>query len=89
MLKLIRRDSMLLGFIIGAILPLIVYVIIYYINKNTGEVLKNTTLQLISIVLNVFVFRHYLIKERFELTGRGVLISTFVYALITFYMIFD
>jgi len=80
---------MLLGFIIGAILPLIVYVIIYYINKNTGEVLKNTTLQLISIVLNVFVFRHYLIKERFELTGRGVLISTFVYALITFYMIFD
>jgi hypothetical protein len=93
MFKFLKKDSMLLGFILGAIIPPVIFIILYFSNKylsvafDKDHILEDNTVKLVSIVLNIFVFRYYLVKEKVEKTGRGVLLATFIYALVIFYFI--
>lgn len=93
MFKFLKKDSMLLGFALGAIIPSVIFVILYFSNKylsvvfDKDHILEDNTVKLVSIVLNIFVFRYYLVKEKVEKTGRGVLLATFIYALVIFYFI--
>jgi hypothetical protein len=96
MKKLFNQDNFILGVVIGIIAPWILFGILYLLNILFGEIifkvpspplLKTSTLQLIAIVVNVFVMRQYLVKLKFDKTGRGLLIVTFVYILV--YFIFD
>ncbi|MFW6019649.1 MAG: hypothetical protein ACOCPM_03635 [Bacteroidales bacterium] len=91
MIKFLKKDTFLLGIILGLIVPVIFYFIIYYVNgyfedSMRKDFLKEHTIMLVSIVLNVFVLRHFLVNKYREKTGRGVLMATFVYSLIFFIM---
>ena len=91
MFKFLKKDSMLVGFLLGAAVPPIIFTILYFTNMGVSKafdkshILEDNTVKLISIVLNIFIFRHYLVKEHFEKSGRGVLLATFIYALVIFY----
>ena len=81
----------MLGIIIGAIAPWIFFAVLYYLNillgnliLNVPYLLRSTTLQLIAIVVNVFMMRQYMVKYKFDKTGRGILLLTFIYILAYF-----
>lgn len=90
MKKILKQDKFLLGIIIGAVTPWILFGILYYLNVFIGSFhydvafLRVSTLQLIAIVVNVFFLRYYLATLKFDKTGRGVLLVTFVYILAYF-----
>jgi hypothetical protein len=91
MKKIFKQDNLLLGVILGAVCPWILFAILYYLNILLGNLflhvpffLKTSTLQLIAIVVNVFIMRQYLVKLKYDKTGRGVLLLTFVYILAYF-----
>jgi lipid-A-disaccharide synthase-like uncharacterized protein len=50
------------------------------------ELVKQSTLQLAGIFVNMFTFRYYMVNLRYDKTGRGILLATFVYAGLFVYM---
>lgn len=94
--KLLNKDSMILGIILGIIVPLISlpifigtdsFVASYFFNR--ASLFSLPTMQVIAIFINVLVFRHYMLKKLFDKTGRGILLSTFIYAFVYFYLYMD
>ena len=82
MFKILKKDSFKLGIAIGIILPLAVFAILYFaaFYFKILPYLKESTLQLIAIFINMFLLRYYLLKVKFDKTGRGVMLATFVLA---------
>ena len=94
MFKFFKKDSFVFGIAIGIILPFAIFGILHFIvdlfhvNGSKGvRVLQDSTLQLIAIFINMFVLRYYLLKLKYDKTGRGVLFSTFICAIIYFALI--
>jgi hypothetical protein len=84
-----RRDSMWLGLILGGILPVILFGILYLISvvfapEGKDYLIKLPTVILISIFPNLFTLRYYLVKLKYDRTGRGILLVTFVFAIVYF-----
>jgi hypothetical protein len=91
MKKLFKRDNLIFGLILGAVAPWILFGILYFLNiwisdlvHHNEPIIRTSTLQLIAIVVNVFMIRQYLSKLKYDKTGRGVLLFTFVYILAYF-----
>jgi len=90
MKKFFKQDNLIFGIIIGAVLPWILYGIIICIDLFIRRIfhmyvlLTPSTMQLVAIVVNVFTMRHYLVKLKYEKTGRGILLLTFVYIIAYF-----
>ncbi|MCF8332010.1 MAG: hypothetical protein K9H84_06125 [Bacteroidales bacterium] len=89
MINYFRKDTFTLGIILGLLVPAVLFVIIYYTNQYFEQLanknfLKTNTIMLVSIVLNVFVLRYFLTHKDRDKTGRGVLMVTFVYAILFF-----
>lgn len=85
----LRRDSLPMGLLIGTVCPAVLFGILYgiitIVQHQTGNVnIPNMTQKLIllSVVPNVLILRYYLVKLKYDLTGRGILLVTFVIALI-------
>jgi hypothetical protein len=83
------KNSVWFGILVGTIVPAIMFVIIYflvyYITLWTNPILiqaydqryiSNTSVFLIAIMLNIVFFRKYLKDEKYEMTGRGILVIT-------------
>ena len=87
MRRFFKRDSYWLGIGIAIVLPCIIFSIIKLIDYLLGgvEVLKDSTTQLVAVFMNLFPFRYYLIKVKADKTGRGILIVTFILAIVYFY----
>ena len=84
----LRRDNMWMGILLGIVLPLllfgILYGILYLVELKTGKI-GNITIQkilLLSIFPNLFTLRYYLLKLKYDLTGRGILLATFLYTIV-------
>lgn len=90
MKKYLKRDSFLLGVIMGTTIPWVFFGILFGINHLIGSYhydvpfLKISTLMLISVIANVFLMRYYMVKLKFEKTGKGFLILTFSYIILFF-----
>ncbi len=91
MKKIFKRDNFLFGLALGAAAPWLLFGILYSLNRWISDIvhheqaiIQTPTLQLIAIVVNVFMIRQYLSKWKFDKTGRGVLLFTFVYILAYF-----
>ena len=91
MKKIFNQDNIFLGIIIGAIVPWIILGILYFLNIQIGKLvihipyfLRTSTLQLVAIVVNVFIMRYYMVKLKFEKTGKGLLLMTFIYIIAFF-----
>ena len=84
----LRKDSLLMGAIIGAITPALLYgllkLIVFLVEKKTGaiDLVTNEKLIILSIVPNIFILRYYLLKLKYDLTGRGIIAVTFIVAII-------
>lgn len=91
---MLKKDNWALGIIMGIVVPLIVYGIVLTIVRTYGVVdeirgiymMKPSTMQLIGIFSNLFTFRYYMVNLKYDKTGRGILLATFIYAGVFFYM---
>lgn len=89
MKNLFKKDSLILGIILGIVLPALVFGIFFIPSKllaPTGSdfLIKISTLILIAMVPNLFLMRYYLLKLQFDKTGRGLLLTTFLVAICYF-----
>ena len=90
MKKFFKRDNFIFGVIIGAISPWILYGIIFCLDLFLRQLfhmyilLTTSTMQLVAIVVNVFMMRQYMVKLKYDKTGRGLLLLTFVYIIAYF-----
>ena len=85
----LRRDSLPMGLFIGFVCPAILFGILYAIvvivQQHTGALNIEKMIQkliLLSVVPNVLILRYYLVKLKYDLTGRGILLMTFAIAML-------
>lgn len=90
MKKIFGQDNLIFGLLLAALCPLAVFGILYLVNYLIGTYnynvpyVRTSTLQLLSIIVNVVLLRYYLVKRKLDKTGRGILLVTFVYILAYF-----
>jgi hypothetical protein len=87
-----KKDSLYFGMLLGFAIPSILFGILYTINLIYGvwvmgadkeySIIQISTLELIAIAGNLLPFRYYMVKLKYDKTGRGMLILTIVYAVI-------
>ena len=88
MIDKLRQDSFWMGLLLGAIIPALIFglleLILFFLPQpiRDGNVFTLQRLILISIIPNVLLLRYYLLKLKYDLTGRGILAITFVLAII-------
>jgi len=88
MIDKLRQDSFWMGLILGSIIPAIIFglleLIIYFLPHQIKDasVFTLQRLILISIIPNILLLRYYLLKLKYDLTGRGILAITFVIGII-------
>lgn len=91
MKQFFKKDSFQFGLAIGSVLPWAIFGILYGINSVIGKwhynvpFIQVSTLMLISIIGNVLLMRYYLVKLKYEKSGKGVLIFTFCYIILFFF----
>lgn len=85
----LRRDSLPMGLFIGFICPAICFGVLYgiavLVQHQTGALNIDRMIQkliLLSVVPNVLILRYYLVKLKYDLTGRGILLVTFAIAML-------
>ena len=85
----LRRDSLPMGLFIGFICPAVFFGILYgiitLVQHQTGALQMDKMIQkliLLSVVPNVLILRYYLVKLKYDLTGRGILLVTFAIAML-------
>ncbi len=89
-----KKDNFIFGALIGAVIPMIVYLILekfVTITLNTGKVVTRfdqPTMLVLALVVNLLPFRQYMQKGHYEKTGKGILLMTFVYAVVYVYLKF-
>jgi hypothetical protein len=80
----LRRDNFWLGFLTGLIIPAAIfgflYLIISIVEHYSGktEIVSIQKIILLSVVPNLFLLRYYLLKLKYDLTGRGIVTITFL-----------
>lgn len=86
----LRQDSFGMGTFLGIVLPLVVFGILWGIIKIIGliagiaELVRVDKIILLSICVNLFTLRYYLLKLKMDKTGRGILAVTFIFGLLFF-----
>jgi hypothetical protein len=82
-----KRDSYVLGILIGLVLPLILYGVILLVLSFWGQVdgwlyvPRPEAPLLFSVFANLLPFRYYMVNLKADRTGRGLLLITFILVL--------
>jgi len=85
-----KRDSYLLGGAIGIVLPAVALVIVAALFRFMEQIVgtpfafEKKHLFLLSIMINLFPLRVYLVRFKYDKTGRGILALTFLYVIAFF-----
>ena len=85
-----NRNSMWFGILIGILMPLVIYGLLYgilYFYQDLSAAplqFDESLLQIISPVINLFFIRYYFVNKKYDETGRGLLLVTFVYVIAYF-----
>ena len=88
-----NRDSFPFGVILGAVTPALFLGVLFLINFLIekwivfGTFIKFNSLILVSIALDLIIMRYYFVKLKFDKTGRGILLVTFIY-MMSFFIFF-
>jgi hypothetical protein len=92
-LKWLKQDSLILGIILGTIIPvpfaLLFASLLRLIQYNLhflGRV-RDADILLLGIAINLVVMRFYFVKFKFENTGKGILILTVIMILLFFFFL--
>ena len=89
-----KRDNFAFGTMIGAVIPILVFLFLQEfvtIKLNNGETeprFDDATNLVLSLVFNLIPFRQYMQKGNYEKTGKGILLMTFIYAMVYVYIKF-
>jgi len=90
-MKIFRKNNIYLGILFGVLGPLVAYALFSGINiylsgaLNDGvEILKEETIRMTSVFINLFIYLPYLKRKEYEMTGRGILLATFTGVIIIF-----
>jgi len=88
-MRLLKKDSLVLGIVIGTVFPSVLFAILYAVSRffapeGKEYLVQPVTLVLISIFPNLFTLRYYLVKLHLDKTGRGILLVTFIVAILYF-----
>lgn len=92
MVKILNRDTHATGIIIGLFLPIIGFFISLgiasIIDRFAQTTLNNSffAFKLIGIAFNLWPIRYYFVNKKHELTGRGILLVTFIYVIVFFWV---
>ncbi|MBR3559292.1 MAG: hypothetical protein IKN78_10510 [Bacteroidales bacterium] len=95
MMEKLRRDSYAVGVVLGIVVTAVLFGILYGIyalvlhfnpqmlvnSPNLTKILI-PKLILLAMIPNIFILRHYLLKLKYDKSGRGILIATFVWAIV-------
>lgn len=94
-LDFLRKDSYAMGILIGIIVPALLFGLMFAIlaimvHARPEMLVNNPTLYktivpkliLIAMIPSLLILRHYLLKLKYDKTGRGIIISTFVLGLV-------
>lgn len=94
-LDFLRKDTYTMGIVLGIVIPAVVFGILFgllciLVHSNPDMLTNNPSLYktivpkliLISIIPSLFMLRHYLLKLKYDKTGRGLVISTFLMGLV-------
>jgi len=90
--KWLNNDEYSLGVLLGLIIPVptaLVFTILIRLSQNYLHVFtraRDMDMLLLGLAVNLIVMRYYLVKRKFEKTGKGLLILTVV--LIILFLIF-
>jgi len=89
--RFFKQDNMILGIVLGLIIPAAIYGLLHVFTQyvlSSGPdgmpIIKTSTLRLIAIFINLITLRYYLLRLKFDATGRGILLSTMILAIIYF-----
>lgn len=88
-----KKDSHAFGALIGLFLPVITFLVFHFTSKLIMTAIDADlsvyafAIKLLSIAMNLIPMRYYFIKLKMELTGRGILLVTFIYLLVYFWLI--
>lgn len=75
------KDKFYLGVLYGLALPLLAYVFGDMIQQQLAKFMRPNFFYIVCIALNVLIFR-FAIKKEYDQLARGILLSTFIYAMI-------
>ncbi|MBW7935625.1 MAG: hypothetical protein LC101_09825 [Flavobacteriales bacterium] len=81
-----NRDHLGFGVLLGAFVPIVTYLILESIDRTVMQIwhlpffLLDDTQFALAVAGNLFFFRQFMVKKHKDRTGRGILLSTFVYA---------
>jgi len=88
--RLFKRDQYGTGIVLGLLLPALLYLLLFCIDLlvlrffSTHILAKQDYLYLLSIAINLFTIRYYFVNLKYDKTGRGILLVTFIYGLTYF-----
>ncbi|MCQ2280818.1 MAG: hypothetical protein MJZ49_08485 [Bacteroidales bacterium] len=88
-----RRDSWGMGIFLGTIVPALTFAVLFGLFTavlaiagiefaKMFDIDLVCKLVLLSMVPSVFIMRYYLLKLKYDYTGRGILVVTFVVAIV-------
>ena len=90
MKKLLNIDNVFYGLGLGIFFPALLFGLMYTLTTISPTVAFNyDTLLVISIAGNVILFRYFMVKKELDLTGKGMLMATVIYAFIFFYFFLE
>lgn len=91
----IKKDSYIIGILVGLILPIIFFGIVWLLDMLLFSLFhvhltrQTHYLYLLSAAINVVPIRYYLVNIKAEKSGIGVLVLTGVYILTYFFMFYQ
>lgn len=89
-----QKDDFKFGALIGAVVPAITYLILESIDRTVMQLwqipffLLDDTQYALAVAGNLFFFRQFMVRKMKDRTGKGILMMTFVYALIYILLFF-
>jgi len=89
---MLKRDNIAFGVVLGLVLPILFYGLLSLVAPlvQTGTVwalpFESDRRMMLALIINVIPLRVYFVKYKFDKTGRGVLLITFL--LMVFYFLF-
>lgn len=94
LIEKLRRDSWGMGIFLGTVVPALTFGVLLGLfaaalaaaprteARDVFDINTICKIVLLSMVPSVFVMRHYLLKLKYDYTGRGILLMTFLIAVV-------
>ena len=79
-----KLDNFFFGTFIGLLFPIILIFLSIFLKSELNVSFDNSTLYVISCLINLPIFRYYMVNLGKDRSGRGILFSTFI--LLFFYL---